>query len=399
MLVLAQARVAAQQENWSAINQYLQQFSSKLTQEISSSDLDSIIDLALLVLINGDFQDRWDVAKIVPKLGEKVIPKLIEILEDEEVPEELRWFSGRILGEFDHPHVVLSLVELLKTSEDDDLAEMAVQALSNLGYSAIHSLTDLLTQEETKVLATKALGLIHTLETIDPLLSVVRDEDVAVRLVAIETLSSFSDVRIFSVLLEALKDTSAKVRKEAVIGLGLVGLRQQKIAIDFDSNLVSQLKPLLYDFNLEVCQQCAIALSRIGTDEAATALFEVLKSKATPVSLQVDLVRSLGWMQSNLALDCVEAKLTDSSLEVCQEIIKALGRVEAELKPKAAKILIDFLNSSSPLAKEATTKQSLAVSLGQLGVSSAIPTLNELSRDTEKGVKLHAIAALKQLQN
>jgi HEAT repeat protein len=91
---------------------------------LSDTDLEQVLNLALDVLYAGDFQERWEVAKVFPKLGAIAIAPLIEILEDEEADLELRWFAARILGGFNDPTVITTLVELLKTSEDEDLAAM-----------------------------------------------------------------------------------------------------------------------------------------------------------------------------------------------------------------------------------------------------------------------------------
>jgi HEAT repeat protein len=158
---------------------------------------------------------------------------------------------------------------------------MAATALSSLGDSAIEALASLLSEPDSRLLATTALSQIRRPEIITPLLGVVDDPQVAVRSMAIEALSSFHDSRIPPVLLKALKDHAAVVRKEAVIGLGLRSDLREEL------DLLNQLKPLLYDFNPDVCQQAAIALGRMGTDEAADALFKVLQSPATPAPFKL----------------------------------------------------------------------------------------------------------------
>src|SRR4028118_1555477 len=120
--VLEQAAAAAQQGNWSLLNQYLQQLplGKKTTDSdaepalVNDTDLEQVLNLALDVLDAGDFQERWEVAKVFPKLGAIAIAPLIELLEDDEADLEMRWFAARILGEFNDPVVVTSLVELLR---------------------------------------------------------------------------------------------------------------------------------------------------------------------------------------------------------------------------------------------------------------------------------------------
>lgn len=393
--ILEKASTATEQKNWSLVNQWLQQLplGGKNGSEplpLEEADFQQALNLALDVLEAGDFQERWDVAKVFPKLGQRAIAPLIELLEDDAADLEVRWFAARILGEFNHPTVITTLVDLLKTAEDEELAAMAAAALSSLGKSAVDALAGLLDDPETRLLATQSLSQIRRSEIIEPLLGVVKDSQIAVRCSAIEALSSFHDLRVPPVLLEALDDRAAAVRKEAAIGLGLRSDLWEEL------NLLNRLKPLLHDFNRDVCQQAAIALARSGTDEAAEALFEVLKSPATPVPLQIDFVRALGWVETAKALDSLQQALAHVSVECVAEIVRTLGRVEeAALKLKAAQILLDFFHSKHPATNSATVKQGLAQAWGQLGEISAMDALVGLLAEPADSVRLHAIAALK----
>lgn len=396
--LLEQATAAAHQGNWSLLNQCLQHLplgrnatdAEAESAPLNDTDLEQVLNLALQVLDAGDFRERWEVAKLFPKLGERAIAPLIEILEDDEAEMEARWFAGRILAEFNHPTVIITLVNLLRTAEDEDLAAMATNALSSLGNSAVNGLADLLLDPETRLLATTALSQIRRPEIIEPLLSVVHDSQVAVRSTAIEALSSFHDSRIPPILLEALEDGAAMVRKDAVAGLGL----RSDLWAELD--LLNRLKPLLYDFNRDVCQQAAIALGRSKTDEAAEALFEVIQSPATPVPLQIDFIRALGWVETSKALDYLQQVLANVSVEGVQEIIKVLGRVEQpELKIRASQVLLDFFHSEHPAAQSIPVRQALTQAWGHLGEQSTMDALLELLADPTDSVRLHAIAALK----
>lgn len=194
---LEQAHVAAQQGNWSLLNQHLQQLplskNGKDSPFLREGDCQQALQLALQVIEAGDFQEKWDAAKVFPKLGKCSIAPLIAILENEEADLDVRWFASRILGEFDDPVVVISLVQLLQSAEDEELAQMAAQALSNIGSSAIAALSNLLAQEESRYLAVQALAQIRRPETITPLLSVVHDPLPSIRSTAIEALTSFRD--------------------------------------------------------------------------------------------------------------------------------------------------------------------------------------------------------------
>lgn len=394
--LLTQARLARDAGNWSLLIQCLQQLLSVIDSErFSTGDAapTQLLDLALDVLATGDFQQRWDIAKLIPRLGTRAIAPLIELLEDEDADEELRWFAGRILGEFQHPDAIAALVELMQTSESEELQMTAAAALGQIGSPAIAALTELLGQTNTRLLAVQALAQIRRSETIVPLLSVVQDPQVAIRTTAIEALSSFHDSRIPPVLLHALDDLAAPVRREAVIGLGF------RPDLEAELDLVNRLIPRLYDFNLDVCTSAAFSLGRLQTDAAASALFQVLQSPNTPVSLQSEIIRALGWIETKTSCEYLEQALDRlSAVAVQQEIVTAIGRVEPpELRAWAAKILVGMLQGNHPATQHEEVKQAIALALGQLGEQQALDCLIGLLADTDMGVRLHAIAAMKQL--
>ena len=401
--ILEQAQVAADRQNWPLLVECLQQVTANDSQPPEQHILDQAVSLAIQVLEWGDFQDRWEIAKVLPNLGNCAIAPLIAVLEDEDADTEPRWFAARILGKFvkpsypegNRPEVMEALVKLVKNS-DEELSQIAAQTLGNLGPRAIESLATLLLQEDSRQFATAALAQIRHADIIAPLLSVVGDSKVEVRLAAIDALSSFCDSRIPPVLIEALKDPATAVRKEAVRALGARAYLDEK----FD--LVNLLKPLLWDIRLEVCQSAAIALGRLKTDAAAYSLFELLRSPTTPVELQLETVRALSWMETATALAYLQqtliAEFNNTNFLICQEIVTVLGRwSKPELKATTAEIMIDFLASNHPGVESVKIKQSIALGLGQLGDIRALDVLIKLLADPDNSVRLHSLSALKQL--
>jgi HEAT repeat protein len=393
--ILEQAQVAADRQNWPLLVECLQQVTANGNQPSEQHILEPTVSLAIQALEWGDFQDRWEIAKVLPNLGNGAIAPLIALLEDEDADTEPRWFAARILGKFECPEVMQALVKLVKNS-DEELSQIAAETLGNFGPRAIESLANLLLQEESRQFATAALAQIRRTETIPPLLTVVGDSQIAVRVAAIEALSSFHDSRIPPVLIGALKDPATAVRKEAVRALGV------RAYLDAELDLVNLLKPLLLDIRLEVCQQAAIALGRLKTDAAAYSLFELLRSPTTPVELQIETVRALSWSETAVALEYLQQTLIadfhNTNSLVCQEIVTVLGRVEKpELKALAAEIAIDLLASNHPAVQSAGIKQSLALGLGKLGDMRALDVLTQLLADSDNSVRLHSLSALKQL--
>lgn len=380
--------------NWILVNQQLQQLldNKNKVQPAEDIELEQAVAIAIQVLQTGDFQTRWDVAKIFPRIGKKAIVPLLKILEDESADLEIRWFALRILGEFNQPQVVISLVRLLEETEEEELAIASAQALAKIGQPAIAALIELLKDEKSRLLAVKSLAQIRRCEIIEPLLSVVDDCTAEVRFSAVEALSSFHQKHLIPVFITALKDVSAKVRKEAIIALKM----RAEFKDEFD--LVNYLQPLLYDINSQVSQEAILALGRMGDEAAIRALFELLNYNQAPLFLKQEAVRALNWSGTYQALDFLKYCLYSSDVALREEIITVLGRQESiELKSYSNQILIDFLKSNQEIEHQPQIKQAIATSLGELGDSSALTHLEKLAFDDNSRVRLHAKAAIKKL--
>jgi HEAT repeat protein len=398
--LLDRAREAAEAQDWSLLRQHLERLlnidpptSSHCTGD---QDLQRSLDLALEILQFGDFQAQWDVAKLFSAFGSAAVTPLTALLQDEEAEFEARWFAARLLGEANHPQAMQALIETLEHSDDEDLSAIAAEALANVGPAAIAALAELLTQVDTRPLAVAALAKIRSPETIAPLLSLVDDPEPSLRATAIEALGSFHDPRVPPVLVTALADPAAQVRQAAIEALGV----RKDLAAELD--LVNLLSDRLWDLNLAVCQRTAIALGRLDTEAAANSLFRAFQSPNTPEPLQQEIVRSLGWIGDAIALNYLQQALAQVSTDATsrslyQEIATLLGRwSEPDLKPQAAQVLIDALETHAA-AQDPTVKPAIALALGQLGQSQAMPALIAMLADDNASLRLHTIAALKIL--
>lgn len=360
----------------------------------------------LTQLEQGDFEQRWEVSKILPRFGTQALEPLLNILQDETADIEMRWFVARVLGNFPSEIIIEPLINLLKnakiesTEAEISLQEIAIVTLGSLGNSAIAPLTELLEKPDSKLLATQTLAQIRHSETITPLLTVVDDPNSQIRAIAIEALGSFHDPRVIPILLEALNDPVAEVRKQAVMALGV------RLDLLENINLVEKLKPLLWDIRPEVCQHTQLALARFKTDEAAAALFEQVQSPSVPLALKIHGVRCLGWLETAKSLDYLQdiqvnlnsIPISSEEMILIQEIIQGIGQTKTvDLKEKATEILINFIKSDHPAIFNYEIKQLIAFGLGKLGLISAINPLINLLVDPHPSVKFHCISALKQI--
>jgi HEAT repeat protein len=399
--ILQQALAAVQQQDWMSVANYLkllpQAKSQKQDQEfiLARKDWQTAFELAILLLIQADFQHKWAVTKLLPLFGENIIPTLITLVKDPTTEEDVRWFSCQILGNFSNATVIFTLVELLDSTTDQELLTIAGKTLTKIGNDAIDALEELLTKPQHRLLAVQSLFYIRTTQTIEPLLKVALDLDSEPQLkaIALKALGSFHDARIPPVLINALQDRASIVRQEAAIALGF----RPDLCEQLD--LVEHLYPLLFDLNFQVCRQAAISLGRMKHQKATDALSAVLQIDTTPINLQLDLVKALGWSQTSSAIDYLEQALATSSAVVTAEIITILGRtILAELKPQATQVLVNFWQNKNQQQLELPQiRQTLATSLGELGCGWSKITLEQLAQDGDRKVQLYALAALNKI--
>lgn len=393
--ILEQGTEAALRQNWLEVSNQLRllpQSKSKLFI-LEPQDWQTGFELALSMLLNADFQHKWEITKLLPEFGSGIVIPLSKIVLDQEVDAEVRWFICQILGNFTEQKVIFTLVELLQQTNDSELIAIAGKTLIKIGDRSIEALVDLLSQPEHRLLAVQSLSYIRTAPTITPLLDIATDEDPELRTIAIKALGSFHDCRIPPVLITALTDKHSAVRKEAAIALGYRPDLWEEL------DLITHLQPLLFDLNLEVCHQAAIALGRMKQDGANAILFEVLQTETTPTSLKSDLVKVLGWSEISSGISYLQQALTGAGELVTQEIITVLGRIStSKLKPQSAQVLINFWQNKRQLYSP-QIRQILVTSLGELQCKSAQPVLEQLVNDSDRKVKLHALAALRKLSS
>jgi HEAT repeat protein len=377
----ASVQAAAAQQDWSVVSSYL------TTVALSSAppaEQSQILDLALQVLAAGDFQDGWQIAKILPSLGPRAIAPLLAMLQDESIDPEVQWLVGKILSEFRSPAVATALAQYLLHQPDSTLAEIALYALMQMGQVAIDQLTILLSTN--KLAAVAALAQIRHSQTIAPLLTVVDDPAAQIRYLAIEALSSFHDPQVPPLLIHKLTDSAAVVRQAAVTGLGL----RPELSTVLQS--VIRLQPLLLDVDEGVGLATAIALGRLGDESAAPALFTCYQQATCSTLLRRQIVRSLGWIDQPVALHYLQTILNSDQLAIVPEVLRALGQSR---QSGTVQILTDYLRVL-PAHCPPQIKQEIALSLGNFSKTAAVEGIINLLADPHEQVRWHAIYCLEQ---
>ncbi len=354
-----------------------------------------ILNGLLQALEWGDFQVRWDVSKLLPKLGNVAIEPLLNRLngtlndttrlDEERLDEELQWFVVRTLGAWEDDGVMLALLEVLK-SGNPDVQSMAATVLAQYGDRCLSVLKPMLQtglEAESSLWAVRILANIRSAETVEMLLKLAVNPDTEVCCTAIAALGNFQDNRIAEVLIQSLKSPVARIRGAAAEAIAFC----QTLSYD---RRIEVLTPLLWDLNSSVCIRSATSLGRLG-DRATESLLRALKSEPLPDALAIELVRSL------LRLESIEAlmglfKASQTMSLVRTELLRALGRVR-KLKDLTVAYLIQLIQQDLTL-----DDRKLAVTaLGNLAQPDAIDGLLEQFITVDSSLRFHSLQALQQI--
>jgi HEAT repeat protein len=350
-----------------------------------------VLDGLLQALEWGDFHVRWDVSKLLPKLGNAAIEPLLNRLNDTlndptDSDEEVQWFIVRTLGAWENDGVMLALLEVLR-SGNPDVQSMAATVLAQYGDRSLTVLKPMLeTGLETaswSLWAVRILANLRTVETVEMLLDLAVHPDTEVCCTAIAALANFQDNRIGIVFIQALQSPVARIRETAAESIAFC----QTLSCD---RRIEVLTPLLWDLNGAVCIRSATSLGRLGTN-STESLLRALKSHPLPDALAIELVRSL------LRIETVEAliglfKASQTMSLVRTELLRALGRVR-NLKDLAVSYLIELIQQDLAL-----TDRKLAVTaLGNLAQPDAIDGLLDQFTTADSSLRFHILQALQQI--
>jgi HEAT repeat protein len=379
---LTLALVAAQDQDWQQVSNLLPQLDPQL-------DAQQILDLSIQILTQGDFPDAWPLTKVLPTLGSRAVPPLMTLLQDSELPAETQWFVGKILSSFQAGLVIGELVACLQPPTTATQQAIVLQALTDLGLPAIQHITNLLPEPSQRKAAVFALAQIRHSQTIEPLLAVVNDSDPQIRSTAIEALGSFHDGRIAPLLITKLQDPASLVRQAAVVSLGM----RPELAAELQ--LVDRLQPLLKDINPAVYGAAAIALGRMGSDDAALALWNCYEQPTCPADLQAQIIAALGWVDSAQSLGYLRQILWTANVDQWAAFaVRSMG-LQSFQKLVIIQILQEYLQQP-PATATVSTRQEIATVLGNISSPETVEPLRLLLADPDERIRWQASYYLQQ---
>ncbi len=392
--------------------------SESSTTSVDTADtVAEAVDQAIASLEADDFHSQWERSKQISQQltqwGDRAVPHLLDHLKTATEPD-IQWFLVRLLSQFDQIEVIEAIAQLLATTQNEDLQIEARKALTRIGSSAIEPVSGLLSQDnpiERRILAARVLAYIRRTATIEPLLSIAKDDSPEIRAIATEALGSFHDPRITPILLAALEaDVTEAEAAETSVAICIEAIRTLGRRSDLlpHTDLVEPLQRCLLREHRQIAKESAIALGRLSTQDAAIALGKALLQ---PIATEVKsaIVRALGWIDSAAAVQSLAIAFNQSAPLIMPalkpEIARALGQTRSlALKPQAAEPLTVWLRAATePLSPDSSAepalKQAVVSALARLGETTAIAALIPLLADPDSRIKMHVLSALHQIDS
>lgn len=205
-----------------------------------------------------------------------------------------------------------------------------------------------------------ALAQIPSQETIDLLINLLADSNVAKRRLSAWALGHISSKTAIFALFKALADKDIEVQWFATHALEILA----------DPQAINPISNLLTDESADLRQKAVQAIGNIGTDLAINPLIFALNDP--DVNVKYFAIQALGQVGQETVLDLLTTYLTDPDPTIRNVAIKALSRIKA---PKITPLLINMLSDS-----DETVFYSAIQALEEIGDELAIkPLENKLN--------------------
>ncbi len=188
---------------------------------------------------------------------------------------------------------------------------------------------------------------------VEGLIALIKCDSYSRRIEAIEALGVICDERAVEPMITVLGDEDVTVRQLTVITLGNIG----------DKRAVEPLINLLYDNDFDVRLFTIYALGNIGDSRAVEPLITALEDNDTDVRMKI--IGSLGMIGDKKAVQPLLTALREDVDQLRDKIIWALG----EIGDKKA------VNPLLPLLVDKDVQNAAAIALGKIGDKRAVEPL------------------------
>lgn len=270
-----------------------------------------------------------------------------------------------------------SLPKQLYSSDSPHIRFQAARSLQQMGEVGTETLIKALCtdNEQTQVMAAMALVKMGA-NVLEPLTSAFRSAPSYARQKLVWVLYSAGQKAAIPILIEALSDHNAKVRRYAAWALGYLKAKE----------VVPQLIMALDDYNYKVRFDSAAALVKIGQENGDEIVQALVKALDGGLRGRKMAAMALAWLHDTLAIDALSITLQDTNPAVRAEAAFALGWIR---HPQVVHPLIETLSDPDP-----HVRAQAAAALGWVGDKRAVEPLIWLMEDEDEWVPYAAVEAL-----
>lgn len=269
------------------------------------------------------------------------------------------------------PQAVPYLLEAARNKERQTSTRvLAINALIEIkDKSAEKGLIPLLKDDDVKIrrIASKALGILGTSESVKPLTEALCDYDAGVRFNATRSLDEIGDPSIVDVYVSLTRDSDPRIRLHSVTALGKAK----------DAKTVRELSELKTDPDANVRLELAKTLGEIA-DPSAIETLNYLAANDPDGNVRREAIKSVARIQDPRSVDiliansnsadkeirylCVQGMMGQKAESSIDRLIEMLKDEAVVVKASAAKALASFDNAKAKDAlKAAVDDESSAV--------------------------------------
>ena len=343
------------------------------------------IDTIVLTLKDSNDKTREDAIWAITSFGPKGIEQLVSLLEYENW--HTRWLAEISLINIGDPAAkYITAVFSQKSWFIRWRTASIIEAIK--GKEAVASLIDLSTvgnNEEIKIKATEALGIINNQKAVEYLISYTKHNDPAIRMMAVEYLGYSGSKFAVKDIAPLLKDDNISVVEKAALSLVMLNWEPETIENKIDyyvltenwtelrklgGNIIKLVVKKLYDKDDIIRIKAVRGLGEMKYRIAVKDLLENMSSQNPKLRLAV--VEAISKMEDIDLTNQIIGALGDSDESVVLKAMQILGQRKEK---KAAERLADLLDSENEKIRNEAS--SLLISLGKPALKAVAAKLKD----------------------
>lgn len=357
------------------------------------------VDQIVALFRAGRYIERERAGRVLGRIGKPSLQPMLDIVQDRSVQPELRAAAAAVLGIIGDQVAVDSLISLLRDQRYFVRQQSAV-ALGRIGAPAIDALvkesrssTPVVRESVIVALGDACSEIRHEIDArggerpddktniarcVEAIQHSLDDSNPSVRLAAVQALGQTGSKSAIDPLMSILRDENNSMRGEAAVSLGKIGEPAEQVLI----TALNDPKPLTRKLVAE-------ALGDIRSQAAVPALMQLVSSDMS--GARAEAIQALGKIGDTRAVDVIITAMSDASSNVKVNAIQALAALQG---PKVEGALDRALGD-----REEDVRQAAATGLAEVGTEKSILALEKIADDDSSSeVRSAAVKAIEKLQ-